>query len=413
MVANTNASTASESGGVTADELPLSGTRVLDFTDTVGVYCGKLLADVGADVIKVELPGGDKLRSRPPLLAGRTDREAGLPFAYYNNNKRGITLGWTRPEAIPVLERLAASADVVLVSPSRRRPLVGFTGTPPYLPWLADDTLLCSITPFGLTGPLRNWRATAMTSFAFSGQMHAVGPFEGPPQAMPGQQLYDAACTRAATMIEAGLARQQPGRGQVIDFAVHQLGAWQKQVIDLYSLAARVTNRVTNFGPPPGGVWQCRTGLIDIAAHSPRHWDMFVAMLGSPEELTDPLYEDRGMRAQLFDLLTPIIEGHMLTHDASDLVERGQALGLPCALLYSPEEFVRDSQPQARDTFVAIDHPVRGTVTIPAPAARTSTPLMRYRRPAPTLGEANSEVYVDELGYTADQVERWKADGLV
>ena len=134
---------------------------------------------------------GRRSRGRPPFRDSAPPGADGLLFAYYNNNKRGITLDWTREEALPLLEELSAIADVVLISPDRRRPIAGLGDSPPYLSWLPKRTLLCSITPYGLTGPWRGWRATSFTSFASSGGMHPVGPDAGPPLAMPGQQLYD------------------------------------------------------------------------------------------------------------------------------------------------------------------------------------------------------------------------------
>ena len=402
-----------EQHGAPTSELPLAGVRVLDLTSRVGAYCGKLLADIGADVIKVELPRGDDLRSKPPFRSGGPPGESSLLFAYYNNNKQGITLDWTSPEALPVLECLSKTARVLLVSPDNRRRIVGFQETAPHLPWLSERTLLCSITPYGLTGPWRHWRATPFTSFAASGQMYPMGPNDGPPLAMPGQQLYDEASTRAAIVVEAALAGEDRFGSQTIDIAAHNVGAWQNLVIERYSIIGRIQNRATNFGPPPGGVWKCRDGFIDIAAHAPRHWDIFVELLGNPDDLTDPLYKDRGMRTQLFDMLTALIEAYMQERSAHELVEKGQALGLPCALMYRPEEFLEDVQTQARETFVTVEHPELGELTMPGPSVRSSVPLLEYQRPAPTLGASNRDVYVDELGYDSADLAEWNEHALI
>ena len=408
--------TANEAGTTSVEqiaELPFDGVRVLDLTNRVGNYCGKLLADVGADVIKIELPSGDALRYKPPFREGVPRGESSLLFAYLNNNKRGITLDWTNVETIPVLARLAATADVVLVSPEPSRPLVGFQESEPHLTWLPDQVLLCAITPFGLTGPLRHWRATPFTSFAASGEMYPNGPSEGPPRAMPGQQLYDDASVHAALVVEAALATRDRFPSQTIDIAAHNVGTWQHLTITRYGQIGRIIDRATNFGPPPGGVWQCRNGVVDIAAHALHHWDIFVELIGSPEELTDEMYKDRGIRIQLFDMLTTMIEAHMRGQDAQEFVERGQAAGLPCAMMYRPDEFLGDVQPRARGTFVTVDHPALGEITIPGPSVHSSAPLAKYRRPAPTLGQSNVEVYVDELGFNASVVGEWSTRGLI
>jgi len=394
-----------------ASGLALEGVRVLDLSSRVGAYCGKLLADLGADVIKVERPTGDRLRRVPPFRRGAHDDEPGLLFAWYNNNKRGITLDWTRTDAVPLLAELASSANVVVVSPDARERLATFEEKSPHLAWVPAGTTLCSITPFGLTGPWRHWRATPFTTFASSGQMHAVGPDEGPPWAMPGQQLYDQASTRAATMVVAILAGNVAA--QTVDVSAQEVGAWQYHVIQRFGSSGRILTRATNFGPPPGGVWKCRDGSIDIAAHSTHHWDVFVELLGSPEDLVEPLYREREMRAQLFDVLTLIIADHLADQSASELVRRGQAMGLPCALRYQPEEFLEDEQPRARGAFVDVHHPDLGEIRLPGPIVQTVPPLLAYRRPAPSLGGSNREVFVDELGHDPSELEEWSACGLV
>jgi crotonobetainyl-CoA:carnitine CoA-transferase CaiB-like acyl-CoA transferase len=398
-------------GSVGTSSLPLNGVRVLDLSTRIGAYCGKLLADLGADVIKVERPTGDQLRRTPPFRRGALEGESGLLFAWYNNNKRGITLDWTRLDAVPLLAELASSADVVVVSPDRREPLATFEEAEPHLTWVPQRTTLCAITPFGLTGPWRHWRATPFTSFASSGQMHAIGPDEGPPWAMPGQQLYDMASTRAAGMVVAILAGNAPA--QTIDVSAQEVGAWQYHVIQRFNVSGRIMTRATNFGPPPGGVWKCRDGSIDIAAHSAHHWVVFVELLGNPEDLVEPLYRERGMRAQLFDLLTPIIADHLAEKSAPELVKRGQAMGLPCALRYRPEEFLEDEQPHARGAFVDVCHPELGMIRLPGPAVQADPPLLTYRRPAPSLGESNRQVFVDQLGHDEIELEEWRARGLV
>src|SRR5271169_3874586 len=180
-----------ERGVDTPAPQPLTGVRVLDLSGRIGAYCGKILADLGADVVKVELPTGDRMPFLPPFRDGQSGPESSALFAYYHHNKRGITLNWEREDSYTILEDLAASADVVLASP-RGEPgrLIGFVEDPPSLSWVSESVLTCFVTPFGLTGPYRDWRATPFTSFAMSGYMHAVGAPEGPPIAMPGQQFY-------------------------------------------------------------------------------------------------------------------------------------------------------------------------------------------------------------------------------
>ncbi len=393
---------------------PLSGVRVVDVSGRTGAYCGKLLADLGADVIKVELPSGDRMRFLPPFRDGSTGPEASLLFAYYHHNKRGITLDWERDEARELLERLAASADVVLASPrgEPERP-IGLLDDPPSLSWVPDSVLTCCITPFGLTGPYRDWRATPFTSFAASGYMHAFGPPDGPPVAMPGQQFYDETGIWAAFLVQATLRAPSELRGQVIDLSVHEVGLFNKLGTEQYGLAGHIKTRATNFGPPPGGIWECRDGRVDIGAHSDRQWEAFVDLLGRPDVLSDPLYRDRLMRIQLFDLLAGVIAEQLSSWHAREFVSAAQAAGLPCALTQSPAQFTRDPQPAARGFFVSSRRDGTGSVPIPGRPFLSEPPLIAYRSSAPGLGEANEEVYLYDLGCSADELRRWRSDGLV
>ena len=339
-----------EEGGVEPPTAqPLAGVRVLDLSGRIGAYCGKILADFGADVVKVELPTGDRMRFLPPFRDGRSGPESSALFAYYHHNKRGITLNWERDDASTLLERLGASADVVVASP-RGEPgrLTGFVEDPPSLSWVSQSVLTCFITPFGLTGPYRNWRATPFTSFAMSGYMHAVGAPEGPPIAMPGQQFYDETGTWAAFLVQAILRGPRDLWAQVIDLSVHEIGLFNKLGTEQYGLAGHIKTRATNFGPPPGGTWKCRDGFLDIGAHSAHHWDLFVDLVGRPDVLSAPIYRDRVMRVQLFDLLTDVIADVLSTRSAREFVTAGQAAGLPCALTQTPAQFVEDPQPAAR-----------------------------------------------------------------
>jgi crotonobetainyl-CoA:carnitine CoA-transferase CaiB-like acyl-CoA transferase len=393
---------------------PLSGIRVLELGGRTGAYCGKLLADLGADVVKVELPAGDRMRSLPPFRDGGRGPESSLLFAYYHHNKRGITLDWERQDAEPLLERLSDWADVVLASPrGERERLIGLVEDPPSLSWVRDSALTCLITPFGLTGPYREWRATPFTSFAMSGYMHAVGAPEGPPVAMPGQQFYDEAGIWAAFLVQATLRGPRALWAQVIDLSVHEVGLFNKLGTEQYGLAGHIKTRATNFGPPPGGIWRCQDGYVDVGAHSAHHWGLFVDLLGRPEVLSDPIYRDRVMRVQLFDVLTDVIADLFATRSARAFVVAGQAAGLPCALSQTPAEFTRDPQLAARRFFVTSTRPGTGTVPIPGPPFVSAPALIEYRRSAPSLGADNEQVYGRDLGLSAQELDRWRADGLI
>jgi crotonobetainyl-CoA:carnitine CoA-transferase CaiB-like acyl-CoA transferase len=393
----------------------LSGARVLDLTGAIGAYCSKLLADLGADVVKVEPPAGDELRRRPPFDECADGRGQSLVFAAYHANKRGITLDVTRSEAMPVLSALGRQCDIVLVSPGPRSPVTGFDRDVPSLSWAAPAAIVASITPFGLTGPWRDMRMTAFLSYAMGGQMHWVGEKDGPPLAVPGQLAWDDAGIHAALGIAAAmLVRDQVG-GQLLDLSVHEVAAAKDFLLERYDVdRPDEWGRSVGVGIPPTGEWMCADGPLAIAAHQEHHWQAFLAMLDHPDELSDQSFADPLFRREICDALEALIAPLMAGRKRSELFEKGQAAGLPCAPFNTPADFVADLQPQVREVFVTLPATgAGGPVRIPWRWCHSTGPLLRLRRPAPSLGEHNHEVFVDELGFSVHQVQAWKQHAIV
>jgi crotonobetainyl-CoA:carnitine CoA-transferase CaiB-like acyl-CoA transferase len=393
---------------------PLDGTRVLDVTGALGAYCTKLLAGLGADVVKVEPPGGDELRRRPPFRDGVDGDDASLVFSYYHAGKRGITLDTQRRESVALLGELAATADVVVASPTRRRPLAGFDDERLELTWARTDAIVCVMTPYGLTGPHRHWRATHFVAYAATGLMHKIGPPEGPPVVIPGQQHWDDAGTHAAVSILAALRNRADVGGQTIDISALEVAATRDFAVDRYDVEGMAFDRSVTIGYPPTGTWQCADGPFDVAAHQTRHWDAFLDMLDHPDVLSDPSLQDVLVRREIFDGLQDSISELLASRNRADLLERGQAAGLPCAVLSTPAEFVADEQLAARGYFVTVSSDeVGGEVRMPGAAFMSSPALFAVTRAAPALGEHNREVFVDELGHTIDELAEWRDGGLV
>ena len=393
---------------------PLGGKRVLDVTGAIGAYCTKLLVDLGADVIKIEPPEGDPMRGRPPVVGG--DDEAGYSavFASYHANKRSVTLDTTRDDAIPILESLGASCDVVIVSPTQRTPVAGFDRETRHLHWAQPETIVVSITPFGLSGPWRDIRTTPFVSFAMGGGMHWVGQPGGPPLAAPGQLAWDEAGTHAALGIVAALFGHERFGGQMLDFSVHDVAVTKDFIIERFDVGAiGEWGRSIGVGIPPTGRWECQDGPFGISAHQARHWEAFLTMLDHPDELSEPSLADPVLRREIFDGLEEVIARLMRERSRSELFEKGQAAGLPCAPVNEPGEFVRDEQPLARSLFATIADERGDLVTIPWRWCHSSRAILRVPTSAPSLGQHNREVYVEELGFSDPQLRTWMKDDLV
>jgi crotonobetainyl-CoA:carnitine CoA-transferase CaiB-like acyl-CoA transferase len=367
------------------DGLGLSGIRVLDLAGTLGAYCTRLLADAGADVVKVEPPDGDELRRRPPFLRGEPDRERSLSFAYYHANKRGVVVDVAQPEGLRVLEELGASCDVAVLSPTPRRPVAGFDPDRGQLSWAAPETVVCVITPFGLTGPYRNWRATQFTSAALSGVMYAQGPEPGPPVVIPGLQLYAHVGTNAAIAILAALRARPSAGGQLIDISAHEV--LSASYFDLYEYtSAQAINRRREVTGIAGGRLPCRDGMVEFGAATAKQWWGLVELLGRPEALLDPALTHPWVQAQRADALMQVITPIVAAMSQEQFIERGQELGVPCTPVNTIGDFTRDSQPRSRGFFVPLRSQVIGTVEAPGAPFRSTHPVLAlYRRPAPLL----------------------------
>ncbi|HLG66275.1 MAG TPA: CoA transferase [Acidimicrobiales bacterium] len=393
---------------------PLGGVRVVDLTGAIGAYCTRILADLGADVVKVEPPAGDPMRSRPPFKRGVMGPEASLVFAAYHANKRGVTLDAGVDAALPLLSELAATADVVVVSPTRKAPLAGFDWDEPSLSWVPGGAVVVALTPFGLSGPFRELRSTPFVSFAFGGGMHHIGRPDGPPVAVPGQQLWDYAGLAGAIGALAALHARPRVGGQVLDVSVHEAATAMDFLIERYDAeGAGRRNRGAGIGYPPTGTWWCEDGALEVSCHQQHHWQAFLHMLDDPDELSEPSLNDPLVRREAFEGLREVIARLMASRKVLDLFERGQAAGLPCNPLYSVAQFVRDPQARSRGLFVEMTKAGLGTVELPWKSFSSTPRLLELRRPAPSLGEHNVEVFVDELGHTRDELERWRATGLV
>jgi crotonobetainyl-CoA:carnitine CoA-transferase CaiB-like acyl-CoA transferase len=383
----------------------LPGVRVLDCSGPLGAYCTKLLADLGADVIKVEPPDGDQLRHLPPFKAGVAHPEASLWFAYYHQNKRGVTLDLDRREVSGIRARLGTGASVIVVSSEKEART-----------WLAtadqEGPVVCAITPYGLSGPYRHVSATHFTSCAMGGVLITPGDGEVPIPPLD-QQMYDLAAAHAALAILVALRNRMTVGPQSVEIAAHEVMAGNGFAMHRFALAG-YTNLQTGVAfAPPAGTWACSDGDIRFEVGTARQWEAFLELIGSPAELANPLYEDyiarHGNAEHIRRVVTPLIA----LQKRDELFARAQALGVPCAPINSVSDFVCDPQTVAREVFAhPVIHPHLGEYPTQQ-LFRSSQPLAVHRRAAPTLGEHNEDVFIDELGYGRDDVLEWSRSGLI
>jgi crotonobetainyl-CoA:carnitine CoA-transferase CaiB-like acyl-CoA transferase len=373
---------------------PLDGVRVLDLGGELSAYGTKILADVGADVVKVEPPGGDRQRLRPPFAAGAPGSESSLTFAYYNANKRGVQLDLTAPAAEAELARLADGCDVVVISPSARQPVPGWIRDTRSLSWAGPGTVICCLTPYGLDGPWRDRRATQLTAYADSGGMWSIGPAEGPPRVIPAFPFYDELSAQAAFCIMVALRERPQSGGQVIDLSLHDLLAYRESTaVSYYTMVGRSVmsrNRVPSM--PPTGIWDVSDGQIEMLIWNPPHWDGFLEIVGRPADLLDPALRDRVERFARASELVPRVRELLAPFTMQGFWDLALTHRVPCAPVNTILQVTQDPQLLGRDFWAEHDRPHTGPFRAPGRPLRSSAPLLSYRREAPLLGEHDEDL---------------------
>lgn len=396
----------------------LGGIRVLDLTDEKGVYCGKILADMGADVIKIEPPQGDPMRRQPPFVDDIPGPELSLYWLHYNTNKRGITLKLDCADGKAVFKRLAEKADIILE-----------TFRPGYLASLGIDyaqlssghpeLIMASITNFGQEGPYRDYEAGDLVGSAMGGYVYPHGFPGSPPVKIFGQQAYHVTGHHAGIAVLLALFhRLQTGQGQSIDVSMQSAVAASTQMVNVVYI---YQNRIpTRLGPKHIGMattmtFPSKDGYVAMAVGA--IWNRLLDWMereGMVGDLRDPKYADREVRNAEDDHIAEVISDWSRTHERQELMDWGQGNHLPVGNAYTGEQLMHNPQLEARGFYVPVEHPEFGrTITYPGAIYEFSETPWQLRRRAPQLAEHNVEVYSAELGLTKADLVVLASNGVI
>ncbi len=371
---------------------PLAHLRVVDLTDLRGALAGRLLADLGADVIKVEPPGGDPDRLRPPFAGGVAAPDRSLPFLYRNANKRGAVIdlhaadGWSR------FVDLCEHADILLenLGPQAERQ---HRLTPTEVRARHPRLIHVAVADFGLSGPRADWRAEPLPAFAASGALHAAGFLDLPPCWLPGYLAHDcAAVFAAAGALTAVLDRARHGGGQTVEVSVqeaalHGLNPWSIPLADYTRLYPLIPASPPRNADGAYLVLPTADGYVRLLPGTPRHWKAFVALLGNPEPLSGPEWELAVYRLLNSDVIRLLAADALRERRRDEVFAEARRLGLPMAPVNTPDQFVAEEQTRVRSYFRRTGFPhLAGAPFAPGPFNFSQTPAV-LRRPAPAFGE--------------------------
>lgn len=375
----------------------LDGVRVLELADAEAEYCGKLLADFGAEVIKVEPPGGCSSRGEPPFKDDRPGPDRSLPFLYFNANKKSIIVDLDAETGRERVRDLARTADVVLESaaPGTLAALgLGYEDLRPANP----NLVYASVTAFGQTGPYSGYRWSGLVAFAMGGLMYVSGKPSAPPVNAPGAQAFLVGSAHAALAILMALWRvRQGGAGQHVDVSMMDcLAAMENMVSRSASTGVHPRRDGTQHRfATPGTIYRCRDGYVHIFVTNsqPGAWDRFVDWLGLPEALTGDEFSDPVYRRAHVAEVDRVVSAILADLPKEKVYEELQDRHIPCAPVNTPLEFVRDRHIEARGFVVDTVHPRLGPMEFPGRAYKTDS--WRFRHHAPSVGEHDRE-FADE-----------------
>ncbi len=404
----------------------LSSVKVIEIGNNVAVaYCCKLMADLGAEVVKVEDPRTGELdRQEGSIWSQEGPGKAGeCLFAYVNSNKLGVTLNLDGGSGRGILSGLVQSADV-LVEGNIPRKAEGLGLGYDSLSHANEKLVVTSITPFGQTGPYQEYKAYSLNISAAGGASKSIGELGREPLSVPlCQPHFQSGLMAATATLGAILARDSIGRGQHIDIGEAEVWLTHHAGMGLHGFVfhglkvIRMGRRMG--GLFPNGIIECKDGEVAFSANTGHQWKTFLEILGDGEipawYASEPKYQKtffQELYRQFGDEIRPQLEELLKRKTKEELATLGREKHIALSPLQTMSEVVNDPHLNARGYFVEMKDPRLGRLKFPGPPYRFSKTPWQLDRPAPTLGQDNAHVY-GSMGYSEGDINRLKQEGTI
>jgi crotonobetainyl-CoA:carnitine CoA-transferase CaiB-like acyl-CoA transferase len=414
------------------EESPLTSVRVLDLTDAKGFLCGRILADLGADVIKIERPEGDHSRNTGASSCDIPLPEDVLCWFGFNLNKRGITLNIEATEGQEIFKRLVRRADIVLESfpPGHMDSLsLGYAALSKVNPRI----IVTSITPFGQNGPYRNYKAPDIVIMAMSGYMYLCGDPDRAPVRISFPHAYlHAAAEAAVGTLMAYYHCQVMGEGQHVDVSAHEAMTWATMTAPLFwEFSGMNLQRVGPYrvGFATGAkqllIWSCKDGYVAwniaggrMGARSNRNLVRWLEYEGmAPDFLKNVNWDTldfTSVTTEEFQRLGEPIGKFLMRYTKWELYRSAIERHIVLYPVFTIEDILNDPQLIERDFWVKVEQPdLNDVITYPGAFAKLSKTPCMVRRYAPLIGEHNEEIYVGELGFTKQDLDTFRHKGII
>lgn len=399
----------------------LAGIRIIDMGRIVSApWCTQTLADLGADVVKVERPGrGDDLRSYGPSFARDNEGNPTPESGHYlcsNRNKRSITINIRMRDGQEIIRKLAACSDV-LVENYKVGDLKRYGLDYESLSKINPDLIYCSITGYGQTGPYASRPGYDAAFQGMSGMMAVTGDPNGEPQRVGVFIVDEMTGLYAAVSILAALRhRDAGGGGQFIDLGLLDVAvaAMAPRTIE-WLLDQKIPERLGTKSPgsAPAQVFRCRDGFLNIQAGAEPDYRKLCDALALANLKEDTRFATRKDRVVHQDILIPLLQEKIAQFSVSQLSDLLNTYGLVASPVYSADQMVKDPQVQHRDLHFSVPHPTIGEVPLArSPMRLSKTPTDRYDAP-PIIGQHTEEILSDVLGYSAEEILALREAGAV
>jgi crotonobetainyl-CoA:carnitine CoA-transferase CaiB-like acyl-CoA transferase len=403
---------------------PLSNVKVLDLSRILAApWAGQVLADLGAEVIKVERPGiGDDTRQWGPPFLKDKDNQNTMEAGYYlavNRGKRSITVSLEKPEGQKIIKDLALKADIVLEN-YKAGTLAKYGLDEASLRKINPKLIYCSVTGFGQTGPRRDQPAYDFLIQAIGGLMSVTGERDGQPGAGPqkvGIPIVDlmTGMYTAVSVLAALARRHETGKGDYIDIAMLdvQVSTLANQAMN-YLVSGNVPKRNGNAHPniQPQDVFSCQDGDVILVVGNDGQFVKLCEALGFPDWAIDARFKDNSQRIQNLPILMDLLRTEFFKWRRIDMIRKLDTAGVPCGPINSVAEVFEDPQVKAREMLRFVPHPSGVDVPQVASPMKFSDAKLPNCNPPPLLGQHSSEI-LNELGYDEHQIKALRISGVI
>jgi benzylsuccinate CoA-transferase BbsE subunit len=401
-------------------ESMLSPYRVLDLADDKGLLCGKILGDLGADVIKIEKPGGDPARCQGPFYHDEPDPEKSLFWFAYNTSKRGITLDIETADGKELFKRLVKTADIVVetFSPGYLDSLgLGYSA----LAKINPGIIMASITPFGQTGPYKDYKTAGIVAWAVGGYTYTLGVADRPPIQIGyhSQPYLHAGGQAAQGALMALYHRELTGEGQQVDVSIQDCitRCTPERITQAWDFNKRIVHR---GGGERKRVWPCKDGYVFSffwSGPDAVRWNTPIVTFMDSEGMANDFIKNfdwstfnlQEVKQETLDMLAEPVSKFFMTKTKAELLEGALKFNAQLYPVADASDIVANPQLAVREYWVELEHPELGAaITYPGAFGKSTEAPPRLSRRAPLIGEHNREIYEKELGISREKLAALK-----